>query len=114
MYHIVDMFVLLLDTYLNYTEPSAVNGNERIFENLTLSPNPAGDETKVQFQLQHASDVTVHITATDGSTISSYPYGDLPEGDHALNLDLAGLSPGLYFLKIGAGEHTVAKALVKK
>jgi D-alanyl-D-alanine carboxypeptidase len=106
------LFVALLDTYLNYTEPSAVNENELVFENLTLSPNPAGDETKVQFQLQHASDVTLQITSTNGGNLRSYSYGALPEGAHELNLDLAGLSPGLYFLRLGTGESTVVKTLM--
>jgi len=106
------LFIGLLDTYLNYTEPTAVNQNDLTSENLKLSPNPAGDETKVQFQLQNATEITLFITATDGSTLRSYPYGTLPEGDHTLNLDLSDLSSGLYFLQIGTGVHAVAKTLV--
>jgi len=106
------LFVGLLDTYLNYTEPSAVSERDLVFKQITLSPNPAVDEAKIQFQLQRASEITLHISATNGSIVKSYPFDTLSEGDHALNLDLSGIPTGLYFLQIGTGAQTVAKAFV--
>jgi hypothetical protein len=78
-----------------------------------LTPNPAGERTQLAIDLPAA--VTVGLTLLDaqGRTLSRYDYGRQPAGTHQLDLPLANLPAGVYFVRAAIGNEVRVLRLVK-
>lgn len=70
---------------------------------LRLSPNPATASTTVYFALPHAQQVTLSLTDALGRNVGIRPTFGLAAGPQALLLDLRGLAPGLYLVRLTGG-----------
>ena len=72
---------------------------------VSLFPNPVnGNTTVLNYSLTQNSDVTVDIYNMLGENVKSNIVQDQTAGKHATAIDLAGLSNGVYFIRLGAGE----------
>jgi Secretion system C-terminal sorting domain len=87
----------------------AENSEENI--GIDLAPNPANGQVAVAFGV--AGNTTIAVYDAVGRAVLSVNKGDLPPGIHREMLDLAGLAPGRYMVRIAndRGEQGV-KALV--
>lgn len=94
------LFLALLDTYLNYSIPSATHDQLLFVENLSVSPNPADDFTKVEFTLTTNSHVLSTLHRMDGGIVQSNDFGWLEAGHHTLELGLKDISQGSYLLSL--------------
>lgn len=59
-------------------------------------PNPFKDQSRVDFKLPSASDVTVEVRDIQGRLISSEDLGTLPQGVSHYIFDAQSMSPGIY------------------
>lgn len=81
---------------------------------LTVYPNPAQAEATVQFELEAAAAVTVELLDRSGHVHLSLPAQSLEAGPHTQRLNLRGLEPGVYLVRIsGAATRLVGKLVVK-
>jgi hypothetical protein len=75
-------------------------------------PNPAVTTARMTLTLARAGDVRVEIFDAVGRLVATLHAGALPQGDHVLELDAAGLVPGVYMVRAagsaGAVTHRVA------
>ena len=110
-----DIFYLslaLLDTYLNYTIPSATDDPTRTLENLTVVPNPADESTQIVFELTTTSNCRVSINRIDGGVVQSTDVGLLEAGQHELELSLRDIPAGVYLLSLQNNDQRTQKILL--
>jgi hypothetical protein len=74
-------------------------------------PNPAGNQAIVECQLAQATDLRLSLVDLNGRILKTYgEKSNLLPGIYTEKLDLAGLAPGVYFVKIqtaNGGVRTV-------
>lgn len=83
---------------------------------LRVFPNPVEDNMKVTFATEHDREMNISLYNISGRKIISISEGILAGGEHefTLNLQQHGLEPGIYILKIEAGQlGTLARKVIK-
>jgi PKD repeat protein len=78
-------------------------------------PNPANDNTTVEFNLNEAQSMNVDIVDLNGKTVQSLHNGMLSAGLHRLPVSTAELSAGMYFVRLqnAEGNYLMRKMLVE-
>lgn len=71
-------------------------------------PNPAHARTRVAFELETAGRARLEVFDLAGRRVAAPLDAELSAGPHEVELDVAGLAPGLYLyrLRAGAGERS--------
>ena len=80
---------------------------------VNLFPNPAGDILNVQIQNDKNEDGTIQILSVDGKEMMNRPVR-ISDGMETLNLNVANLAAGMYFVKVGTAESIVIEKLTIK
>ncbi|RLD43042.1 MAG: hypothetical protein DRI89_05720 [Bacteroidetes bacterium] len=75
-------------------------------------PNPFRTKTNIQIELYQSENVTVTVYSITGQHLFDKDFGRLNQGSHELLLQLNGLSSGVYFYTVAAGQNRVAKKMV--
>ncbi|MBI5170563.1 MAG: T9SS type A sorting domain-containing protein [Candidatus Eisenbacteria bacterium] len=80
-----------------------------------IAPNPARGATPLRFALPHRADVRVSVLDVQGREVAVLADGAFEAGRHAVTLDGARLSPGLFFVRVQSGGVSLARrvAIVK-
>jgi hypothetical protein len=73
---------------------------------LRVWPNPARGRATVAFTLQAPSTARLAVYDGLGRAVLARELGTLPAGRHEMALDLSALAPGLYVVRVTAGEAT--------
>lgn len=96
-------FQLLGEPY----DPSSVE--EIVLENFKFFPNPTSEYLTVQFDLETAKSTTFEIHNTLGQLVKNQSFNRLGVGTQQLEVDVADLQAGVYFLQIWMedGQKTV-------
>jgi hypothetical protein len=79
---------------------------------LRLSPNPAGQQTWVEFQLNHSEYLQISIYDLNGQQHLSYGPVKLAEGKNRIPLSLQGIAPGAYVLRLNAGSQYTSTVFI--
>ncbi|MDO9000880.1 MAG: T9SS type A sorting domain-containing protein [Bacteroidota bacterium] len=99
---------------LSYTFPSGVGVKENAqnsASNSVLYPNPASNNATLAIDLKDNSTVNITVLSTIGQLVkSSNSQGQI--GENNINVDLTGLSTGIYLVNIKVGNATSTKKLV--
>jgi photosystem II stability/assembly factor-like uncharacterized protein len=99
----------LVETVTGVENPSSnVPSNYSLEQNY---PNPFNPTTTINFSLPKASDVSLKVYDALGNEVMSLVSGFKNEGTHSVVLDASGLSSGMYFYKLQAGNFTATKKL---
>ncbi len=78
-----------------------VSSENPVVSALRLTPNPATQQTRLSFVLDHATPVTVSMMTLAGQVVGVQS-ADLGAGANALVLDLSKLAAGIYIAKLDA------------
>lgn len=92
--------------------PTAVNPGKPAFS-AAIHPNPFGGASRLLLNLQEAADCEAIVYDPAGRAVAQLPLGQLPSGSHAMTWGES-LAPGLYMVRIRAGEHTSVLRAVKQ
>ena len=77
---------------------------------LAVGPNPAGAAgAAVRFTLAAPRRVRLTLVDALGRTVAVLAAGDRAAGEHAARLDTSRLAPGIYVLRLDAGQETAAR-----
>jgi len=103
----------LEDYTANITTSSAVENISNIFNEVSVSPNPATDKTAINFSLKQSSNVSVEIYNIAGEKIATVSEGQQGIGEHIIFFNPAelNLESGIYFVKLTADNAVVTKRL---
>lgn len=107
-----DQFLTIVEDTSLYT--THILADKSPLLNLKVGPNPFQDEIQVTFSLSATEMVEIDLVNALGEIVSKHVSGILPPGNHHLTIegkDTSGnpLSPGLYILRVKAGEKVGTK-----
>jgi len=98
---------------MTFARPSTVgiSENKAVLANASLYPNPAKNNVTVKVSLVTGSKVQVEVMNTIGQVVKATSVQGLV-GANTINVDLNGLSSGIYLVNIKADNATSTKKLV--
>ncbi len=102
-------FNLTMEGALGISGENILPGNFALHQNY---PNPFNAETKIQYELPKASDVTIEIYDILGQIIKTFREGSKEAGQHEITWDASNIQSGIYFYRITAGDYTETKKMV--
>ncbi len=105
-----DVFILHMDENGAVSRPEP---NMTGIGGLTVYPNPSHDRVKIAFDLQQKGEIEATVMNLEGKVVLQKPFGQMVPGAHQLDLDMTGLAPGLYFMRLKAGERLQTVKVVK-
>lgn len=103
-----------IDDALN-SGTTSITENKNAEIGLSVFPNPAVTNIKINYTLATASEVKIDVTNIIGEIVSSISLGKQNTGKHECELNLEALSRGFYIIKLNAGEITeIARVTVPR
>jgi len=84
---------------------------EILHSNVSLYPNPAKDEIKINFDTKVAEEVWVSILDLQSKVILRLK-GDTRKGNNQFIIDVSGLKPGSYLLRINGNNCLINKKII--
>jgi hypothetical protein len=84
----------------------------RSFEVSQNYPNPAVTSTLIGINLQEPSDVSIDIVSLTGRLIKTLDLGRTNAGITNVSIDVSGLSSGVYYYTVSAGDEKITKKLI--
>jgi hypothetical protein len=76
-------------------------------------PNPASEQTTLNYKLQQNSNVNLYLTDINGKIIEQIVDGEQVFGEHSIILDLNKFEAGIYFLTLQTEYGVQTQCLVK-
>lgn len=104
---------LFQNTTPSGTEEIAGKGTpETVRDELSLSPNPFKEETRIRYSLSKPSAVTLKAYNLAGQLVETLVQSDQPAGLHEANWSARNLPAGVYLLRLAAGgESRIARVI---
>ncbi len=109
-----DNLISIDDIMIRGTASNPVAGiKENKFDlNLNLFPNPAGDNTQLNFQLSSETEVTINVNDVTGKLVYSENKGTLAYGRHFATINTAALANGFYTIAVQTKNGTSTTKLI--
>ena len=76
------------------------------FRQLNIYPNPTNSSTKLSGQFGFAKSLSIYLYNTTGICMKSWEFKNQQSGKQEFTLDLSNLPPGIYFLRLQAGNRS--------
>ena len=105
----IEMKNLFLNTACPSAEPGAGSG---AIELGRPAPNPVAGTTTLRFTLAQPADVRLSVVDALGREVVVLAAAPHAAGEHAAELDTSGLTPGLYVVRLAAGDHVASQRVV--
>ncbi|MBA3679891.1 MAG: T9SS type A sorting domain-containing protein [Bacteroidetes bacterium] len=103
-----------LEFSIKYNGPLGVNEvSANVLSSFELFPNPATDATVIKVNSQKATNAKVVIYNALGAVVSEKNV-NMAEGKNKIDLNVDGLSSGVYFAQIKTANNSVTKKLIIK
>ena len=90
-----------------------VSIEEAISGNFEIYPNPVKEQLIINYELENESLIIVELFNTTGTLVQSIAQQTNSAGKHQIELNTANLQPGLYFIRMQAGNQMATKKVVK-
>jgi hypothetical protein len=81
---------------------------------MNVSPNPAQGQAQLTFDLLNEAKTSIEVLSLDGKVLKSENLGSLHSGAHSQNINLDGISTGMYMVKLIAGNRAATMKLIVK
>jgi hypothetical protein len=102
-----------------HTSNGGLTGIEDRYERLPAEfmleqnyPNPFNPTTNVRFSIPYRQWVTLNVYDILGREVATLVNGAMPPGSHIVRFDAAGLSSGVYWYRMCAGDYMRARKLL--
>ena len=80
---------------------------------VVVYPNPTSGNSQIRFTLKHESKVEITVRNIHGQLVNSFSEGMKNIGKHSRELDMNGLSQGIYYLSLRTDEaETTIKLMI--
>ena len=77
-----------------------------------IVPNPALDHAEIYYSLKNKSIVEIQVYNALGEKVKFLSNNYKTAGNYSQIIDLKGMTPGLYFIKLKAGKEVIVKKLI--
>ena len=88
-----------------------INENLNDLINLNLMPNPASENTKLNFTLNQSRIVKINLVDVTGRIVETVVNNLLSAGDYSFEINNPGAS-GIYFLQLEVDNYTSSKKVI--
>ncbi len=102
---------------LNATAPQTVSGTIDLashIDQLSLYPSPATDVLNIVFGLNKTQDVSFEITDVLGKVISVVNYNKLAATNQKIEISVADLATGVYFINVKTESGIISRKFIKE
>ncbi len=99
-------------TGLRTIDTTEAQSPARMEEELVVLPNMVAEQGLVRFRTAADGHVRIHLYDGIGRRVREYVDDDMASGNHWLDLQVAGLSSGRYFLVMDATQRTVKRVTI--
>ncbi len=94
-----------------------ITGLDETFNDKTLYvsqnfPNPFSGTASIDVSLKNSSDVLLEVFDLNGRKVMEYAQKNMIAGNHRLTLDASGLTSGIYFYVVSAGEEKMQHRMI--
>jgi hypothetical protein len=93
----------------NINVTALVGVKELELNTFSIRPNPTSDVAQIIFGLEKAESIHLSVFNAQGALVQSRNLGDLPSGEHVVNLEATNLTSGTYRIVL-QGKEGVATA----
>lgn len=91
---------------------TSVAENSTNFDKVSVYPNPATNAAQLAFTLKKSATINASIVNVMGQKVASINGGNMAPGAHTINLDINGLSAGVYFINLNTGNEVITQKLI--
>ncbi len=96
-------FKKAIDAALSVT---AIDEFKKIINDFSVTPNPlTGQSATIKLHLTESSDIRLQMYNLEGNLVKKLYSGKMNSGDNQLQINTAGLTSGMYLLKLRAGTY---------
>jgi hypothetical protein len=103
-----------IDIYNSVPDKSSqepADDKDSIISSFTIFPNPARESLTIRVKLQEEEDIRVEVVSLGGKMVNNVVAGyDMSE--YEVSLDVTSLMPGMYLIRLIAGDNIETKMLV--
>jgi hypothetical protein len=79
---------------------------------LSTYPNPFNATTTISYALPHAGEASLAVYDLTGRLVRMLYHARADAGEHRITLNAAGMSSGIYFVRMEAGERVITRKIV--
>jgi len=81
---------------------------------LKVSPNPAKDQVKIEYNVNASADVDISVYDLTGKKVKTIFKNKQDKGEYELPISLTaeGFNKGIYFVKLTVNNNSIVKKLV--
>lgn len=97
--------------FINALVASITKHND-ISANVSVYPNPAAEQAKINIALHKAGDISFRIVSTTGAVAFEQQATKLSPGIHVFDLDTRSVAAGIYFINIKTADGVTTSKLV--
>jgi hypothetical protein len=90
--------------------PSEIPGIDGLYQTINIYPNPVKDILHIYCEINITHDVYIELLDISGAKITGFT---LKKGAEVTEIDLAGLSPGVYIIKITNNSNILTRKILK-
>ncbi len=102
---------IMLDAEDTSLVTNIIAANIKEIPRVTCYPNPFSARTRIDFETTSTAFVTLDVYDQPGSKIASIISKVLTAGKQSIEFEGSALPPGIYFLKLQVGDHSVTHKL---
>lgn len=101
-------------SYFETLVPDATTEYNQVVNSFNSFPNPVSDQSKLSWELENASDVSLQIYSITGQMVFSNNFGVQSAGTHQFSFSAndLGLQNGLYTVQLTTGKQTTNRKLI--
>ncbi len=90
---------------------AGINTIDNYVSNINAYPNPASDNITIELNAQKTSTIKLQLVDVTGKLIKEINAGDI-QGNYKHTINTAGISKGIYFLKVTANDAVEVKKII--
>jgi hypothetical protein len=104
----------LSDISLVFNDVSVKNSEKNIAKITNVYPNPTNGLSYMKISLENSSNVTIEVINMMGQVVSSENLGNKTAGTQQITINASGLTSGIYFVNVKAGNSSSTCKMVVK
>ncbi|MEA3477751.1 MAG: T9SS type A sorting domain-containing protein, partial [Bacteroidota bacterium] len=87
-------------------------GEVQSFEISQIYPNPAISTTRFGLKLEERSNVSIDVINIMGQVIKKIELGTLNSGNHPVELNVSGMTSGIYYVSVTVDKQKITQKIV--
>ncbi|MBI3512338.1 MAG: T9SS type A sorting domain-containing protein [Bacteroidetes bacterium] len=93
---------------------TGINTADAISRSFKCVPNPVSSSTQIDYALSMSASVNIRVYDVLGNEVAVLENGTVAAGQHIINWNTDGLSKGVYFIRMQAGDISTTIKVVKQ